>query len=215
MMATSRFVMCANSGTANTIGSIPSTWRLASIHLVAGLETAVAPLFLSFPSGASPDDSAIRQANSSSRSVVWEHRMSNVCRNVSCHKHPVKPNSLDQVRVKWITIDIFQTVRSVQRHVSCHKHPVKPNSLDQVRCVSIGLPPTYSKLFAVCNATSPATSIQSNRTVWIKCVSIGLPHHSTTQHTLVWRRYAKGQACLAISCTGCLKKDFVVLLKKR
>ena len=90
MMATPRFVMCANSGTANTIGSIPSTWRLAAIYLVAGLETAVAPLFLSFPFGASPDDSAIRQPNSNARSVLGGVRSINMCLNVSCHKHSVK-----------------------------------------------------------------------------------------------------------------------------
>ena len=98
MMATPRFVMCANSGTANTIGSIPSTWRLAVFYIVAGLETAVAPLILSLPLGASPDDIAIRQANSSSRSVVWADRLSNVCLDVSCHKHSVKGDSLGQVR---------------------------------------------------------------------------------------------------------------------
>jgi hypothetical protein len=164
--------MCANSSPANTIGSIPSTWRLAAIHLVAGLETAVAPLFLSFPFGASPDDSAIRQPNSNARSVLGGVRSINMCLNVSCHKHSVKGDSLDQVRcvsiglpltssklfavcnakspatsiqstrlgqvrVNWITIDIFQTIRSVQRHVSCHTHSVKPNRLDQLNVNSI------------------------------------------------------------------------------
>ena len=59
MMATPRFVMCTSSGIANTIGSIPSTWRLAAIRRVASLETAHEPLLLSFPLGASPDDIAI------------------------------------------------------------------------------------------------------------------------------------------------------------
>ena len=98
---------------------------------------------MSFPLGASPDDSAIRQPNSSARSVSWEDGCSNVCLNVSCQKHSVKPNSLGQVRVNWITTDIMRPttrsktihnhVHSVQRQVSCHRHSIKPNSLGQVR----------------------------------------------------------------------------------
>ena len=120
MMATPRFVMCTNSGIANTIGSIPSTWRLASIHLVASLETAVAPLILSLPLGASPDDIAIRQANSSSRSVVWADRLSNVCLDVSCHKHSVKPSRLGQLNVNWITSDYRVRLLWHTRNVLSH-----------------------------------------------------------------------------------------------